>query len=437
MCELWRSTCPKKNGGEIQNNANESAVENGMHPHVRLYLREKLLKAKEQLQNVRSALEVEGKLLKTLDTIERAEHARLVAVETDRRDRLQKELDSQTDIYQNKSARMERERTELNFSKEDLQVERIALRKKRDELSAKRDRLFSEMEALSKTRDQWKQMKDLSQLPPRAQQFVLRYLDPLSFARVLNVCKAWNWSLSKPQNWLWVQRRNFRDEFHIPPQPPQVRVEPIPKSTISMKMDPVKSRGFLKKKQEIQIDKEDMYRTCMETVQKKLAQASQDSEDVQDRVNADDELIKFLEKGMHEKMTKHGELAVKSFNLRQSLSDSATSKRSMSNKISELDVQIESEKKLITTLKVQAHNAEAQRQKNLKLQTDLISASSDDVEADLEKLREHKKKLVKALIQLRGQTKKRTQEHEKFEERIKVLKQKQSSDNRSDTSDLP
>ena len=56
--------------------------------------------------------------------------------------------------------------------------------------------------------------------------------------------------------------------------------------------------------------------------QKKLAQASQDLEDVQDRVNADDELIKFLEKGMHEKMTKHGELAVKSFNLRQSLSDS-------------------------------------------------------------------------------------------------------------------
>jgi len=160
-------------------------------------------------------------------------------------------------------------------------------------------------------------------------------------------------------------------------------------------------------------------------------------EDVEDRVNADDELIKFLDKGMHEKMTKHGELAVKSFNLRQSLSDSATSKRSMSNKISELDVQIESEKKLITTLKVQAHNAEAQRQKNLKLQTDLISASSDDVEADLEKLRKHKKKLVKALIQLRGQTKKRTQEHEKFEERIKVLKQKQSSDNRSDTSDLP
>lgn len=119
-------------------------------------------------------IEVEGKLLKTLDSIEKAEHARLVAVETDRRDRLQKELDSQTDIYQNKSARMERERTELNFSKEDLQVERISLRKKRDELSAKRDRLFSEMEALSKTRDQWKQMQDISQLPPRAQQFVLR-----------------------------------------------------------------------------------------------------------------------------------------------------------------------------------------------------------------------------------------------------------------------
>lgn len=415
-------------------------LEKHMHPHMSFLLNQ-IQATKLQLEEMKKCLEVESRLNKIMQNVQTEEHQFRIKTGTEKRDLTKKKLEEATDDYQRINARLEHEKALAKFSIEDLKGEEVDLTTKKEILIENRNELKKKVDNLEEIHNHWKTFKDISQFAPRAQQQVLRFLDPFSFVCILRVCKAWNLALSKPESWMQVQRSCFRKRFYIPPQRVQIQLAPIHHAIIQIKMDPVKNRSFLSRKSDIQIDKEEMYRTCMETVQKRMAQASQDFEDLEVKVKADDEIIQFLQNSMEELMAKSGEFEVVKFKHKTSLRNIAVQKKAFSKKITELDEKIASEKALIEEAKINARANGEERQKKLRLQKDLLSESSQNKQDEAEKLKSQKSKLIKVLVKLRKDLKTRNKEVTKLDSRVgELLERRQnttSEANKSDFSDLP
>ncbi|ETO31757.1 hypothetical protein RFI_05364 [Reticulomyxa filosa] len=124
-------------------------------------------------------------------------------------------------------------------------------------------------------------------------------------------------------------------------------------------------------------------------------------------------------------MREISKLKVRKWEIEQKLNDNGLEKHRLHEKIRNYEIELKRWATEIGKLKQTFQEHEVQRQRKYKVQSDLTAikrgSSEADVENELNQIKLQKKRLVKALMQIREEIIKRESDADKFRSRVDVL----------------
>ena len=272
------------------------------------------------------------------------------------------------------------------------------------------------------------EMKDISQFEPIAVFYVLKYLSFNDFISSILCCRSWYFSLNKPcywrilernilyfNNFIYLNKINKKSELRIGELvSSKSKLKRINYAVMQLKIETKK----FKKQKNNNPRPDDIYQQCMQQLQKVIAQAEQDREELEDRVKAQQGILKFMQTSMYGKMHELSELRVRKWILKHTKNTlHSINKKELHIKIKNLEENLNKNRLIIENIKENMIQQEKIRKKKLKIQTDLqsvkIGTSSIQIENELKKLKSQTKKLAQVIVQLRKEIPKRKQEIKK------------------------
>lgn len=272
-------------------------------------------------------------------------------------------------------------------------------------------------------------------MKPLAVFYVLKYLTISDFISSIICCRAWNYALHKPCYWRVLQKNSIRYRFFEPlrierQQLRETQLKNVTKlkrinhAVMQLKIEPKKfkiSHGSSVPKPD------DIYRQCMQQLQKVIAQSEQDREEWNDKVRAQQAILKFMEASMYAKMHELSELRVRKWSLKHMMNNEILiRKREFNKKVRLKERELLTYEENIMQVRDKMMKEEKIRLQREKIRRDLLLIdgnleSQGALENQLRKIKSQNKRLRQVMMQLNAEIPKREKEAHKYREKVELL----------------
>ncbi|ETN99187.1 hypothetical protein RFI_38292 [Reticulomyxa filosa] len=274
-------------------------------------------------------------------------------------------------------------------------------------------------------------LKDVSQLSNASKNRILRYTYTYIYIYIYIYkymydwyemclsCKAWYYNLYKPEFVMRLAKGKLRHYCYEPKMPLRTYPKQVKRAVMTLKFNEMNTSSLVPRR--VQPKADDIYQRCMQQLQIFIAQAEQDRDELEERQN----LLKFMQTSLFDRIHELSQLRVRKWQVEHKLYEGAQEKKTLNGKIRQCENELKQRNAIIEDMKQTLKEQELQRQRKFKVQSDLVAVKrgSQDLglENELNKVKTQKKRLVKALMQIREEIAKREDETKKFQSRVETL----------------